>query len=120
MPRCLLCLLAAVLLAAQTNTEVEITSEPHHHLTLENESVRVFNVQVAPHADTLMHWHRHEYVFVTLGASHVLNEVMGKGPVELKLPDGDTHFSPATFAHVARNLSDQPFFNVTIEYLQDE
>jgi quercetin dioxygenase-like cupin family protein len=27
---------------------------------------------------------------------------------------------PATFAHVARNLSDQPFRNVTIEYLQDE
>lgn len=113
-------LLAAALLAAPTANEVEITSEPSHHLTLENQSVRVFNVEVAPHASTLTHWHRHDYVFVTLGASHISNEVLGKTPVEIKLPDGETRFSPATFAHLARNLSDQPFRNVTIEYLEDE
>jgi hypothetical protein len=32
--------------AAQT-TEVEITAEPSHHFALENEYVRVFNVEVA-------------------------------------------------------------------------
>ncbi len=120
MKRCLLLLLAAVLLAAQTASEVEITSEPHHHLTFQNEYVRVFNVEVAPQAATLMHRHRHDYIYVTLGASHVSNEVQGKAPVEVKLPDGETRFSPAPFAHVARNLSEQPFRNVTIEYLQDE
>jgi len=120
MQRSLLLLLAAVLLAAQTASEVEITFEPSHHLTFENESVRVFNVEVAPHSNTLMHWHRHDYVYVTLGTSHISNEVQGKAPVEVKLPDGETRFSPAPFAHVARNLSDQPFRNVTIEYLQDE
>jgi quercetin dioxygenase-like cupin family protein len=120
MKRWFFLLFAAVLLAAQTASEVEITAEPHHHLTLENEYVRVFNVEVAPQAATLMHRHRHDYVYVTLGASHVSNEVEGKAAVEVKLPDGETRFSPAPFAHVARNLSDQPFRNVTIEYLQDE
>jgi quercetin dioxygenase-like cupin family protein len=120
MRRWLLLLFAAVLLAAQTASEVEITSEPHHHLTFGNEYVRVFNVGVEPQTATLMHWHRHDYVYVTLGASHVSNEVQGKPPVEVKLQDGETHFSPAPFAHVARNLSDQPFRNVTIEYLQDK
>lgn len=120
MQRSLLLLLAAVLLAAQTASEVEITSEPHHHLTFQNEHVRVFNVEVAPQAATLMHRHRHDYVYVTLGASHISNEVQGKAPAEVKLADGETRFSPAPFAHVARNLSDQPFRNVTIEYLQDE
>jgi len=120
MQRCLLLLLAAVLLAAQTASEVEITSEPHHHFTLENEYVRVFNVEVAPQAATLMHWHRHDYAYVTLGASHVSNEVQGKAPVEVRLQDGETRFSPAPFAHVAKNLSEQPFRNVTIEYLQDD
>jgi quercetin dioxygenase-like cupin family protein len=120
MQRWLFLLLGAVLLVAQTASEVEINSEPHHHFTFENESVRVFNVDVAPQAATLMHWHRHDYVYVTLGTSHVSNEVQGKASVEVKLADGETRFSPAPFAHVARNLSEQPFRNVTIEYLQDE
>jgi hypothetical protein len=113
-------LLVTTLLAAQAVSEVEITAEPHHHFVFENQYVRVFNVDVAPHADTLMHWHRHDYVYVILGPAHVSNDVKGKPPVDAKFPDGDTRFSPATFAHIARNLSDQPFRNVTIEYLQDE
>jgi quercetin dioxygenase-like cupin family protein len=112
--------LAATLLAALTAPEVEITAEPHHHFILQNQYVRVFNVDVAPHAETLMHWHRHDYVYVILGAAHVSNDVKGKAPVDVTFSDGDTRFSPATFAHIARNLSGQPFRNVTIEYLQDE
>jgi quercetin dioxygenase-like cupin family protein len=85
-----------------------------------NESVRVFKVEVAPHNSTLMHRHRHDYIFVTLGDSHVSNEVEGKPPVDLKFSDGETRFVPGNFAHVAKDLADQPFRNVTIELLQDE
>jgi quercetin dioxygenase-like cupin family protein len=114
-------LLAATLLAAQAAApEVEITAEPHHHLTLENKSVRVFNVEVAPHSETLMHWHRHDYIYVTLGDTEVVNAVKDKAPVTVKLQDGETRFSAATFAHVARNSTDQPFRNVTIEILEDD
>ncbi len=113
---------AAVTLTAQISStkDVEITAEPDHHLALENEYVRVFKVEVPPHAGTLMHWHRHNYVFVTLGASEVSNEVKGKPPVTLNLQDGETRFLPGNFAHTATNLSDQPFRNVTIELLQDD
>ena len=114
-------LVVVVVLAARASIqEVEITSEPSHHLALENEFVRVFKVEVAPHAATLMHRHRHDYLFVTLGDSRVSNEVEGKTPVELRLADGDTHFAAGNFAHIARNLADTPFRNVTIEILQDE
>src|SRR4051812_33885319 len=99
---------------------VEITAEPVHHLAVDNEQVRVFQVEVAPHASTLLHRHGHDYLFVTLGESHISNEVLGKPPVELKLSDGETRFTPGNFAHVARNLSDQPFRNVTVELMQDE
>lgn len=107
------------LLGAQT-AEVETTSEPSHQLALENEYVRVFKVEVPPHAATLLHRHRHDYIFVTLGDADISNEVEGKTPVEVKFTDGDTRFTEGNFAHVARNLSDQPFRNVTIELLQDE
>jgi quercetin dioxygenase-like cupin family protein len=89
-------LLIAMLGAYAAAPEVEITSEPSHHVALENKYLRVFQVEVAPHAATLMHRHRHDYVFVTLGDSHVSNEVDGKAPVELKLADGDTRFVPGT------------------------
>jgi quercetin dioxygenase-like cupin family protein len=115
----LIIIACTVLLYAQS-PEVEITAEPHHHLVLQNPFVRVFKVEVAPHAVTLMHRHRHDYVFVTLGASEVENDVQGKPPATLKLKDGDTYFLPGGFAHIAKNLVDQPFRNVTIEFMQDE
>ena len=98
---------------------VEITAEPAHHLALENEQVRVFQVEVAPHASTLLHHHGHDYLFVTLGDAHISNEVQGKAPVEVTLADGETRFTPGDFAHVARNLADRPFRNVTVELMQD-
>jgi quercetin dioxygenase-like cupin family protein len=111
---------SAIILSAQTVSEVEITAEPSHHLALENQYVRVFKVQVAPHAPTLMHRHRHDYIFVTVGPSRVENDVAGKPPETLTLVDGETHFTPGGFAHIAKNLSDQPFRNITIELMQDE
>jgi hypothetical protein len=114
-------LLAATLMAAQTAIpEVEITAEPHHHLTLENKSVRVFNVQIDPDTQTLMHWHRHDYIAITLGQAEITNAVKDKAPVDVKFQDGDARFSTAPFAHVVRCTGSQPFRNVTIEILEDE
>jgi quercetin dioxygenase-like cupin family protein len=110
------CLLTA-LLSAQTTAPavVAITNEPSHHLALENEYVRVFKVEVAPHAATLMHRHDKDYVFVTLGDSELSNERQGEKPITLQLKDGETRFTRGGFAHIARNLSDKSFRNVTIE-----
>jgi hypothetical protein len=112
--------LTATLLAAQAAApEVEITAEPHHHLIFENKYVRAFNVEVPPRTDSLMHWHRHDYFAVNLGAAEVINAVKDKPPVTVKLQDGQTTFASAAFAHIARNQTGQPFRNVTIEILDD-
>jgi quercetin dioxygenase-like cupin family protein len=118
--RALLCLITTLLAAQATAPEVELSAEPHHHLTLENKYVRVYNVEVAPHSNTLMHRHRHDYFAVNLGAAEVINAVKDKPPVTLKLQNGQTTFSSAPFAHIASNQSDQPFRNVTIEIMDDE
>ena len=110
-------LLVAAILSAQS--EVEITAEPHHHQILANDQVRVFRVDVAPHTETLMHWHRHDYIYVMLGACQVVNAVQGKDPVTIKLQDAQVGFTPGPFAHIVRN-QDQPFRNLTIELLQDD
>lgn len=121
MKRIAFLLFAATIFVTQAAApDVEITAEPHHHLVIDNPFVRVFNLEVPPHGDTLVHWHRHDYIWVTLGASEVVNAVEGKPPVTVKLQDGETGFSAAPFAHSARNLSEQPFRNVTIELVQDD
>ena len=94
---------------------VPITEEHHHHLVLENEYVRVFHVEVAPHEETLYHRHDMDYVFVTLGDSVVESVRVGEKPVRLELKDGDTRFTKGGFAHKAVNLRDKPFVNVTVE-----
>ncbi|MGO9126374.1 MAG: hypothetical protein ACLP6G_15995 [Terriglobales bacterium] len=116
LPIALLLTVAASVPAA----EVEITAEPFHHLALQNQYVRVFQVEVAPHAATLMHRHRHDYIFVSLGATEVSNEVAGKPPVTLKLQDGEVRSADGGFAHIARNLAATPFRAVAVELLQDD
>ena len=112
-----LCVCAAAQTAPTTAAPagVEITSEPFHHLVLKNRKVRVFSVEVPPKAATLMHRHKSDYVFVTLGESVIRNERQGEKPGELRLADGDVRFSKGGFAHIARNLGEAPFRNVTIE-----
>jgi quercetin dioxygenase-like cupin family protein len=97
---------------------VEITSEPSHHLVMENAYVRVFDVTVAPKASTLVHRHNNDYVFVTLGDSDVVSARPGEKPAALLLKDGEIRFTPGKFAHAAINQSDKPFHNITIELLK--
>src|SRR4030095_3215391 len=115
----LIVVLSSLALSAQSK-EVEITAEPSHHPSFDNDQVRVFNVEVAPHKSTLMHWHRHDYLFITLGSAHVANQIQGRDPIELHFLDGAPRFVSGNFAHVAQNLADKPFRNVTIELLKDE
>ena len=120
MKLCVFFLFLAGLLGAKTGTEVEIAAEPHHKLVFANDRVRVLDVSIPPHSETLMHVHRHDYIYVTLGKSRVVNAVKGKEPVQVELQDGQTGFLPGGFAHFARNLADTPYRNVTVEFLQDE
>ena len=111
--------LAAVLAAAQTAPPIiEITAEPNHHLMFENQYVRVFKVDLAPHASMLMHHHRHDYIFVALGPAEIENDVAGKPPVVRKLQEGETSFVSGGFAHFAKNLTDRPFVVVAVELLR--
>jgi quercetin dioxygenase-like cupin family protein len=120
-----LALLFSASLAAQAPEPMPLAhgntpGEPHHHLKIENEYLRVYYVEVPPRENTQLHQHDHDYLFVTLGDSNVINAVRDKPEVHLVLKDGETHFTRGGFAHVARNLADTPFRNITIELLRPQ
>jgi len=122
---CLALLLFAFSLNAQAPEPVplahgNVPGEPHHHLKIENEYVRVYYVEVPPHESTQLHQHDHDYLYVSLGPADVVNAVRDKPEVHLVFKDGETHFTRGGFAHVARNLSEAPFRNVTIELLKPQ
>ena len=98
----------------------DVPGEPHHHLKIENEYVRAYYVEVPPHEDTQLHQHDHDYLFVTLGDTEVINAVLGKPEVKLALKDGEVRFTRGGFAHIARNPGDKPFRNITIELLKPQ
>src|SRR5205807_5909582 len=71
-----------------------------------------------PKASTLVHWHRHDYAFVTLGDADLINSRVGQTPGPLVLKDGEVRFTAGGFAHAVTNRSDSVFHNITIEFLQ--
>jgi hypothetical protein len=115
-------LLAYFMLAAaataQTAGIVPVDQEPMHKLVFENEYVRVFSVEVPPHLETKVHQHDRDYIFVTLADSDVQSDRLNEEPVHLQLKDGESRWTKGGFAHKAKNLSDKPFRNITIELKQ--
>ncbi|HVG91790.1 MAG TPA: hypothetical protein VNB54_09905 [Alphaproteobacteria bacterium] len=114
----LLVILALTAWTQQAQAPVEITSEPSHHLVLENMFVRVFAVSVDPGKSTLMHRHGRDYLGITLGDSQITNTRQGAQPAQVTLKDGDTRFTPAGLVHAITNNAGAPFHNRTIELLQ--
>jgi quercetin dioxygenase-like cupin family protein len=110
-------LLSFVALAQQTG-KVEITAEPNHHQVFANDYVRIFDVSAPSKASTLVHWHRYDYAFVTLGDADLINARVGQQPTPLVLKDGDVRFTPGGFAHFITNKSTNLFRNITIELLR--
>jgi quercetin dioxygenase-like cupin family protein len=105
--------------SAQAPEIVPVDKEPMHKLVFENEYVRVFSVEVPPHSETKIHQHDRDYIFVTLGDSDVASERVNEPAVHLQLKDGESRWTKGGFAHKAKNLSDKPFHNITIELKQD-
>lgn len=99
---------------------VPIGEEPHHRLVLQNDFTHVYNVMVPPLDATLLHQHDFPYLYVVLGPADIINAIVGKPELHQTLQDGETHFTPGHFAHIARTDSGMPFHNITIELLRPQ
>ena len=115
-----LALLFSASLPAQAPSAVPLPKEPHHHLVLENDYVRVFRVSVPAHDATLLHQHDVPYLYISLGPADVINAVQGRPEARIVMADGQLGYSPGHFAHIARTDAGSTFDNVTIELLKPQ
>jgi len=106
--------------SAPPATPVAVKDEPHHHLLLENDYVRAYRFELAPHSATLLHLHPLPYIGVALGAADYVNAVQGKPETHATLEDAQINYSKGGFAHVVRTDTDSRFYNFTIELLKPQ
>ena len=97
---------------------VPIEQEPRHHLVIENEFVRAFAVEIAPHDRTLCHHHPHDYSAVRGGRCRESSAPRAtRSRSKLSYRDGECELLGAGLVHVVENLGDTAFRNVVVELL---
>ena len=106
--------------SAAPQGSVPISEEPHHRLVLQNDFTRVYNVMVPPLDATLLHQHDFPYLYIVLGPADIINAIVGKLELHQTLQDGEIHFSPGHFAHIARTDAGLPFHNITVELIHPQ
>jgi hypothetical protein len=101
--------------SASAKQAVPSSEEPHHHRIVDNLRVAAYEVEVPAHEATLLHRHDKDYVYVVLGDADITNAVVGKPEVKAHLADTAVNFVEGPIAHVATDVGDTPFRNITIE-----
>lgn len=96
--------------------------EPRHRPKLENDYVRVLDVEIPPGDQTLFHTHDLNYAFLMVNRALLLNEVPGKpGKTENKIPArlvGYYRASEGAYTHRFTNIGDEMFRAIGIELLR--
>ncbi|MGZ4833284.1 MAG: hypothetical protein ACXVZQ_10175 [Terriglobales bacterium] len=100
------------------DSAVPISQEPHHHLLLENEYTRVYDVSLPAHQSTLLHRHDNDYLAVIIQPAEVQNEVVGRPVNTGHAGKGEVRFALAPLTHRLIDTGDTLFRNITIEVLK--
>jgi hypothetical protein len=108
-------LLVALFQSLPHDTPVPLKDEPHHHLLLENQSVRVFRLTLQPNEATLRHRHNGLFISVALRPATVANEVRGRQPIITNFSEGEVHSSRGAVNITERNNSAEPIDILVIE-----
>jgi hypothetical protein len=119
----LLCFATSFLGAVVYGQESEVLpleAEPHHHLALKNEYVKVYQVEVAPHDAVKLHRHDTDAISLSLSESLVTVHFPGKPDVQQKLTNGQIRLQARGYVHSTSVDGDTPFRNVTVELLMPQ
>jgi quercetin dioxygenase-like cupin family protein len=97
-----------------------LEAEPHHHLALKNEYVKVYQVEVAPHDAVRLHRHDTDAISLSLSDSLVTVHSPGKPDAQQKLTNGQIRLQARGYVHSTSVDGDVPFRNVTVELLMPQ
>ena len=105
---------------AQDVSVITMDQEPHHHLVLQNEFVKVFNVEVSPGDLIVLHRHDQNTVAIAIGDQLVTVGVPGKPDVHFKNADAQVRLQRSGYTHSTRVDGDAPYHTVAVELLEPQ
>jgi hypothetical protein len=94
--------------------------EPHHHLALQNEYVKVFKVEVSPGDSIVLHRHDQDTVAIAIGEQLVTVGIPGKPDVHQKNADAQVRLQRGGYMHSTRVDGDTPYHTVAVELLHPQ
>ncbi len=112
--------LFALPLLAQTTAVPTMDHEPHHHLALHNDYVKVFNVQVAPGDSIILHSHDQDTIAIAIGDQMVTVGIPGKTIPPSKNADGQVRLQRAGYIHSTHVDGTTPYHTVAVELMQPQ
>ena len=113
-----LCCCAAA--AVAQDKVVPATEEPRHRVKLENDVVRIVDVEIPPGYRTLMHEHALNYAYLMVTAARLRNEVLDKPAADIDIAAGLVGYyraSQGAYVHRFTNIGESVFRAIGIELL---
>jgi uncharacterized Zn-binding protein involved in type VI secretion len=110
----------ALPLVAQTPAIPTMDHEPHHHLALHNEYVKIFNVIVSPGDSIILHSHDQNTIAIAIGDQLVTVGIPGKTIPPSKNADGQVRLQRSGYIHSTHVDGDTPYHTVAVELMQPQ
>jgi uncharacterized Zn-binding protein involved in type VI secretion len=114
-----MCLLPLPLFA-QGSDIITMDQEPHHHLTLQNDYVKVFKVEVSPGDSIVLHRHDQDTIAIAIGDQEVTVGIPGKPDVHQKNADAQVRLQSGGYVHSTHVDGDTPYHTVAVELLHPQ
>jgi hypothetical protein len=115
----MICLLPLPI-GAQTPAVPTMDHEPHHHLALHNDYVKVFNVQVAPGDSIILHSHDQDTIAIAIGDQLVTVGIPGKTIPPSKNADGQVRLQRSGYIHSTHVDGTTPYHTVAVELMKPQ
>ncbi|MBI3527021.1 MAG: hypothetical protein HY067_03555 [Betaproteobacteria bacterium] len=118
----LLCLACSGVFAADDERIVPANEEPRHVVKLENEWVRIIDVEIPEGEQTLYHTHSLDYPYVLVTSVTLYNQIHGQEPRDVKMQAGFIGYynasSKGAYTHRFINRGPGTFRAIGIELLK--
>ena len=103
-----------------TRGVITMDQEPHHHLALQNDFVKVFKVEVSPGDAIVLHRHDQDTIAIAVGDQEVTIGIPGKPDVHQKNADAQVRLQRGGYVHSTRVDGKTPYHTVAVELLHPQ
>jgi hypothetical protein len=107
-------------LLAQAPTAITLDEEAHHHLVLKNNTVNVFEIDLAPRDALLMHRHDQDEISVAFVAATTVSTTPGQADILTISKVGDIGFTRGGWVHSVRNIGQTAYRSVSVDLLRTQ